>query len=418
MNLNDSKKEKNWIVAVIALVGISAGIAALPLYTIGLFLEPLQEEFGWSIQDGALGTTFLYSGLFLGAPVLGMLVDRWGARPVILASTIWTTAMLVVLSQAHGDIREFYIIYFLLGLGGAGTTTVTYARIITALFDKSRGLALGVMIAGGSFAAIICAPVIEHWVAENGWRSAYLLEAGWTLIPLMLVWFFYRMPAARVVKVQTKNNREDKEKATFGHALAKIAKEPPFWSLATANYFQAIVVSSVITFIIFVLAEQNVGRSDVGKVISLIGVGALIGRVSGGFFLDRFPANRIAFLLMAVGAVALLALVNGFNPLIAAFVLGICFGSEGDVVAYFVGRFYRLEVFSRAYGIVYAFAILGLATGPLIIRQLKPDSALYSDFLPILCVPALFISAVLFLRLGKFPMLSLQTERPKSSTDA
>lgn len=404
-----------WFVAVIALLGISAGMAALPLYTMSLFLGPLNESFGWRVEDAALATTFLYGGLFIGAPVLGLMADRLGARPVILVSTIWTILMLFMISQSRDRIAEFYAMFFLLGLGGAGTTTVTYARVITALFDAQRGLALGIMIAGGSFAAIVCAPVIEHMMAEYGWRTAYIAEAAWPLAPLILVWLFLRMPAAMTRKeIPAVENQEFSPDSGAGWGIIKTG---PFWTLAIANFSQAIVVSSIIIFILPVLTEQGLPRSDAVRVISVIGIGALIGRISAGYFLDRFRANRIAFVLMFLGAVALLGLVGGFNPYASVFVLGVCFGSEGDVIAYFVGRFFRLEVFSRVYGLTYAFAIGGLASGPLVMRLLKPEMMAYSEFLSLVSVPLLSVSALLFLRLGKYPMLDLLTPSGGSRTD-
>ena len=77
-----------WWIVLVAVIGLSVHAAPILIFTFGVFLKSFSEEFGWSRGQVSLAPSLSNLGLTVAAPFLGHLVDRFGARRVILPSTL------------------------------------------------------------------------------------------------------------------------------------------------------------------------------------------------------------------------------------------------------------------------------------------------------------------------------------------
>src|SRR5215475_5006026 len=138
---------RGWAAALGCLIGHVVGLHTLPPYTIGLFIGPLQDAFGWSRTSISLGITILTIGLAIGAPVVGLLVDRMGERTLIAFGMLVLAIGYASLSTMTGSLAVFW------------TTMALMALRVTLV---GTGLT-------GTLAPIVLGPVI----AEYGWRAGY-----------------------------------------------------------------------------------------------------------------------------------------------------------------------------------------------------------------------------------------------------
>ena len=77
-----------WVVVVAAMIGLGLGLSPMPFYTIGMFAPELQKAFGWSFA-ALMGSITVQSLVVMATgPLAGLAVDRYGARPVALVSTV------------------------------------------------------------------------------------------------------------------------------------------------------------------------------------------------------------------------------------------------------------------------------------------------------------------------------------------
>ncbi|MES2158678.1 MAG: MFS transporter [Pseudomonadota bacterium] len=97
-----------WPSVLIAALAISVGMTGIGFYSLGLFVKPLQAEFGWSRAAVSGAATFQQFGIFLSAPIIGRLADRIGARTIAIASYIATPLALIALAQAGPSIPAWY----------------------------------------------------------------------------------------------------------------------------------------------------------------------------------------------------------------------------------------------------------------------------------------------------------------------
>ena len=124
------------------------GFGPIISFTFGVFLKSLSQEFGWSRAQISLAfslSVLVGSGIL---PLIGNLVDRFGARKVIVPSVLFFGLGVMSFSLLSASLWHFYASYLFLGIVGGGTTPLPYASVISHWFDKRRGLALGLTMVG------------------------------------------------------------------------------------------------------------------------------------------------------------------------------------------------------------------------------------------------------------------------------
>src|SRR5262245_40927930 len=187
MTTSEQKSDKvfhGWWVVLVAGVGLSLNYGPIIVATFGVFLKPLGQEFGWSRTGISLAFS-LGNLMFSGAlPLIGRLVDRLGARKVILPSVLIFGLGVMSFYFLSASLWHFYALYLLLG-GVSSGTAPAYSKVIPHWFDQKRGLALGLAMAGISVGGFILPPLAQTLITTVGWRQAYvflgLLAIGITM---------------------------------------------------------------------------------------------------------------------------------------------------------------------------------------------------------------------------------------------
>src|ERR1700691_4891143 len=155
-------------------MGIAVSFGSLVIFAFGVFIKPLSDQFGWSRTEISLAFTLTALMVAIFSPFIGRMVDRVGARKVLLPCVAVYGAAFCCLALVK-TLAGLYTIYILLGVVGNGTTQLCYARVISAWFDRRRGLALATMMAGGGAGAIGIPPLPPWLVDAYGMREAYVL---------------------------------------------------------------------------------------------------------------------------------------------------------------------------------------------------------------------------------------------------
>ena len=155
-----------WAVCAAAFIGVMVSFAAIMPYTFSLFLEPLSKAFGWhrEAMSSAFGIAAITVALF--SPGIGMLLDRWPPRRIILPSIVVFALAYMSLSRLTPNITRFYLTYFILGVVGNGTAQLAYTRAVLTWFQKRRGIALALVLTGSGTGSIVI-PLIAQAVIHN-----------------------------------------------------------------------------------------------------------------------------------------------------------------------------------------------------------------------------------------------------------
>src|SRR3970282_675689 len=152
---------QRWPIMLAGLLGVTFGVAALFFYTIGVFITPLEQAYGWSRTALSAGTLMTTMTMAATSPFIGLLLGRVSLRLVAVVSMLGLSAGYYALSNLPNSIGVYFALMITLSIVSAGTTPVVFSRLINQWFDKSRGLALRRAL-GGTGAARGHAPPLAR----------------------------------------------------------------------------------------------------------------------------------------------------------------------------------------------------------------------------------------------------------------
>ncbi len=353
-----------WTLLATATYACGTGVSALVYYSFGLFVEPLQQQFGWSRGEISTALVFGSFGLVLAAPALGWCMDRLGARRVALVAIPALGLVLLLLSRFEGPRALFYSLFFLLNVAGIGTSSILYSRAVAGSFDAARGLALGLTLAGPGTAAILLPLLMTAVIGEWGWRAGFVTLALLAFSPWLPVWRWLQPSVALAAP--------GLEAGLDGLAPRAAFASRTFWVLTIGFGATAVACSAVVVHLVPLLRDAGLEPAQAARIAALVGIGVILGRVGIGFLVDRLFAPRVAatiFVITAAGCGLLLAAGAGAARE-AAFLIGFALGAEVDLLAYLTSRYFGLRHFGVIYSTIYAVFWIGSACGPTLAGRL------------------------------------------------
>jgi predicted MFS family arabinose efflux permease len=390
-----SRHYAGWGVVAAAFTGVMVSFAPIVPYTFSLFLNPLHAAFGWKRE--AIGGTFALAAITVAlvSPFIGLLLDRFPPRRIILPSILIFALALASLSRLGPNIRQFYLTFFALGLVANGTAQFAYARTVLSWFHKHRGLALALVLTGSGVGSILIPPLTQWTITHHGWRSAYVLLGGIALLGLPLTALLVRnRPEAVMLEDQS---------STSGKTVGAALRTAPFWILACIIMFSAFSENGLVTNLAAILTEHRVSVQSAALALSVRGGAGIIGRLCVGFLIDRFSPQRIQTFVLLLSAVGTLILAfAGTSPvaLIGAAILGVGLGSEADVAPYLLAHYFGRRHFSVLYGLTWTAYAIGGATGPMAIGHWYDRAGFYQPrfIVYLACVAFAAVAMSLLLR--------------------
>jgi MFS family permease len=398
-----------WWIVVVSAIGLGLGYAPIIVYSFGVFIKPLTQELHSNRAGISLAFTLANLLQSVSSPLAGRLADRFGARRVILLSTVILAVLLVSSHLVLAKLWDFYVFYGLLGFVGSGPAPIPYVKVISRWFDRRRGLALGLTMFGIGSGAILMPALAQRLIARLGWRSTYMVIGLLVLVvSVPVVAFFLKespeemglLPDGAIAARQAAERQNTRE----GMAWSDARRSKAFWLMVGAIFLVGASVHGCVVHLVPLLSDQGVSSNRVALATSLLGSALLIGRVGSGYLLDRFFAPRVALCLFGAAACGIAVLRMGAASglvLLAVFLIGLGMGSEVDIIAYLVSRYFGLRAFGEVYGYAFAFYVLAGALGPWLMglgfdRSGSYGSVLVGFFL------ATLLAVVLMTRLGPY----------------
>jgi len=357
----------SWRVVLAAGVGAAAGLILYPFVS-SLFIKHHTAAFDWTRGEASFASV---ASLIAGslAPLVGRLADRIGVRPVIVLGALGFAGACFGMSVQNGNIWLYYALTFLLVFFGLGTTSITWARPISAVFVRSRGLALSVALSSVTLTAAITPPVLNFAMETYGWR------AGWVTLGLMAA-TGSALGLLLLPKVKPRH-----EAVANSHRLGEAARMPAFWLLVAGMFIINIPSGGLMAQMAALVGDKGFDGATVASIMSAFAVSVFIGRLIAGACLDRFPPQLVTFIAMGVPAIGCLMLLGqaGFVPLVVTGIAlaGLSQGAEGDVGPFLIGRYFGLKAFGALMGCVNAAVVTGTGVGGVLFAQAYDHTGSY-----------------------------------------
>jgi MFS family permease len=381
-----------WLVVLAAYCGAMVGFGSLLVFSFSIFLKPLSGAFGWSRESVSAAFGLAALSIAVCSPPLGHLLDRYGPRRVILPCMAIFGVAFASVGLLTPHLLHLYAIFVLMGVVGNGTTQMGYSRAVSTWFDKRRGLALALMLAGVGTGSIIFPPLAQALIAAYGWRVAYfVLGVVVLLLGIPLTALFVRERPHETVRAQT---------TLPGATVSEGLRSPAFWILIATLFLSSVSMNGSITHLSALLTDRGVTAANAALAASMLGLASFIGRLVTGFLLDRFFGPRVGFCLCALSAGGILLLARAGSSLpgiAAAMLIGLGVGAEANLTPYLLTRYFGLRAFSTLYGFTWtAYAMAG-AIGPVLMGKAFDVTGSYASLLMILSVTTLAAAVLLLL---------------------
>ena len=391
-----SEFSRHWLLVLVCAVGIGVGVSSLPFYTQGLFIEAWIADFGWTRAQASLG--ILGSTLALAAvlPFIGSIVDRYGLVTPVMISLLGLSLAYVLLGMFVQSIATFVILAMLQAILGSASSPLAYTRAINAVFNKQRGLALGVALSGAGVAATFGPTLISNAIDAFGWRGAYYAMALFTLVVgAVIVLVLSRLNGAKTAA------NIDMEAANRDFLVAKASRT--YWTIMAAIFCLSLGLGGLMIHFVPILLDVGFATNEAVKIAGVIGVAVVLGRLLVGFAVDRIFAPRvaIAILLACISGVLALALLGSVVAVPAAFVIGFSVGAEVDLIGYLVARYFGMHAYGQIYGRQYSTFLIATGLSPVILGAVRDATGTYTASL-FTAAAFMVISAALFAKLPKF----------------
>jgi MFS family permease len=397
-----------WYVCAASFVGLMVCQSPAIFLSFGVFMKPLAAAFGWERGPMSLALSFCAISLALVSPVAGSLIDRFGARRVLLPSMIGFGLLIASLYFLNGSLLQFYVLYIVLGIVGAGANNVSFMRVITAWFGRLRGRALGIASSGVAMGAAVLSFIAQQCISRFGWRAGYLGIAA--------VILFVAAPLVALIIRDRPSDLGLEPEAGAGQTqergqvpLGEVLRRPLAWALVLLGFLVAVSMHGGQVHMVPLMTDRGISPAlAAGGMAFLMAVSSVIGRMGIGTLFDYFFAPRIsifAFLAAACGLILMMVSNATWPCYVFAITMGFGSGAESDVLGYLTSRYFGLKAFGRVYGLVFGGFMLGTAVAPYFFGAIFDRTGSYQAALGISAALILVLCAVLAL-LPRFPALN------------
>ena len=378
------------------------------VYTVfGLFLIPISTEFGWPRSAVSIVLLIIAIAGALSYPIVGRMIDRYGARRIILAGNLLFAASVALVSLSSASYVQFYLAYALLGIAAAIPSPVTFTKVIAGWFDRNRGLFMGFVGGVGNGVGAALAPVyVNSLLVTYDWRGAMLgLAAAIVVIGFPVLFLFLRDPP-----------KSDKKAAesTEGMTLAEARKTATFWLILVSIAMGAGCVTAVFAHVIPMLVDRGIGMDKAITVLVTFSMVTAVWQVGVGYALDRISKPWIAapFYIAAMAGLLLLEFSSSYSSLLLAGVLlGLGLGTEYGILPYFLSRYFGVRHYGAISGTVYGVIVLTQGITPFLMDLNFDSSGNYRIAITVICL-ALLSGAFLLTRLPPFDIHAATGKKP------
>ena len=336
-----------WIVLLAA-----AGTFALTMgtrQTMGLFLSSLNTSTGLGI--GSISLAFAFGQLWWGLtqPFAGAMADRVGAGRVLVTGVVLVAVGTFITPFMTSTLGLIFAIG-VLAAGGAGMAgpAVLMAATTRLIPAERRGLATGIVNAGGSFGQFVMAPIAGALMVGIGWVSAMQVIALLVLLAL---------PAAFLLKGNSRQSAAPGVKpVSTREAIRTALKTPSFLLLAAGFFVCGFHVAFLGTHLPGIVASCGLPLEFGAWSLAMLGLFNIVGSVAMGWAVGRWRMKSLLSLVYATRALAviifLLAPKNGVTVLVFAAVMGLTFLSTVPPTAGLVAKFFGVANMATLFGIV------------------------------------------------------------------
>jgi predicted MFS family arabinose efflux permease len=355
----DGEWAKSWPLVLTSLLGVSLG--TIGTYSAGLFVAPLEAEFGWTRAQVTSGLLIYALVAVPLSPFVGVAIDRWGARRLAIPGSIATGIAFAGFAFTNGASWLWWSTWALFSLAALTVKTTVWTTAIVALFDRWRGLALAIALSGAGLASGVLPALTEALIAHIGWRGAYaVIGLGWAAATAALSYAFF--VDARAPR------RGERPPEAPGLSFREAIGLRSFQLLWAISLLGSTLLIGLTVHLVPMLVTLGFARSHAAAIVGAAGVGTIVGKLISGFVFDSWSPKLAGAAFQALPSVACALLlqprVGPYAAILAVFLVGYTSGAGLTMASFMTARLVGLRAYGANFSIIASMLALATGLGP------------------------------------------------------
>ncbi len=347
-----------WLLAgSVVAMALGSGVS---FWAFGLYVHPLEDDFGWSRREVSMGFSIALLASGLSGPLAGRWVDGRGPRSAIIIGAALTTLSYLLLATTNA-LWQWYVYSAINAVFRQFMFFLPFQALVSRWFDRRRAIALSVLGTGFSLGGFAVVPLMSYLIEATGWRGSFaisgaIIAAVFVPVGLLLV---RNQPADIGAFVDGEPPPPERgetrpPQAVSGLALSEVLRTRLFWTLAAAFMLFFFGMFGWLVHQLPFYESEGISRRSATAIVSITAGLGIFARLSVGFLADRIP--RFEYAAMTFAAVLLAGmttlLVSSEEMGIAVFLVFWVTGTGG-------GPMMEALIVTRAFGVAHFATIIG-----------------------------------------------------------
>ncbi len=370
---------------------VGAGMGGI---TVSIFFKPMGDSEGWSLSQLAAAVTAQgIAGLAI-APLLGPLIDRLGARTIMLIGAFVAGGGLLAL-MAVQSIWQFWVLYAIVGALGMGEMgRLTGPVVVAKWFVRRRGRAMAIATSGVTIGGAVMAPIIGILINTVGWRETWAILGIVVLVVVVpVVWLFMksrpedlglrpdgdRLDAGSVPAQAGPPSKDSSQEEQW--TLKQALGTRSLWVLVLGMNLMGFLAAGMLYHQVQFFTTEGLSHQNATYVFTASLWGATVSRIPWGFLVERFPVRyclATIILFRSLGALSLVVVPFPWNIgtfLVSWSVMG---GSMGLVQPMVFANYYGRSFLGSIQGTMRVLLSLPQLVGPLAVALVFDATGTYT----------------------------------------
>lgn len=409
-----SKFFYGWVVLAIGALGMFASGPGQS-HTFSVFVGPIGDDLGLSGTKIAFayGSATLVAAFCL--PLMGRLIDRYGARHMLTLIAILLGAACMAFGAAAG------IVWLAIGFAslrflGQGSLMMGCVNIVSQWFSKNRGFATSLMGLGFTLSMAVHPPLAQWMIDTVGWRQSWVLLGiiTWALLIIPIVYFVINKPEdvglrpdGEILTAAAGSEEETKANTITGLTLSEALRTPAFYILAAGMCTLSMLVTSLHFFQVSIFSNQGLDPQIASFAFPLSAITMVFCMPLVGRMLDRFPTQLVfsgGLIVMACSLISMSFVHDLPTAVIYAMIFGLNNATTMTFFSFMFARYFGRKHLGSVQGTGQMIGVIGASLGPIPLGYALDK---FGEFGPMLLwlaiIPVTMAVVALFLRAPKIP---------------
>jgi predicted MFS family arabinose efflux permease len=346
---------------ILLTASIGTAVTGVHFHVIGAMLNALHAAYGWSRGEAAGALTIAAVAAAIVHPPVGILVDRFGPRRVLIPGVLCFGIGVTLLGFAGPSLIAWYVAYCLFSIAVAPAGSMVLSTAVVRHFERHRGLALACALAVSGVSTAMIPTLVLHLLTAFDVRGTFVILATGAVIVMLpgALFLIPRNTVRRVAERRAPTSAEDRR------ARKAMLCSGRFWRLAVAVIMLAFWIGVFSVHFQPMLTDSGLSAAQAARIALYMAPGFLLGCFSSGLLFDRLPPQPVGAAIFAAPALPcmLLLYAHGNFSLAAgaAFLVGFAMAAPVNAIGCLAARYFAVSHFGFAIGTLYM--ILGLALG-------------------------------------------------------